>query len=671
MIGELGQFALALAFAAALLQATLPWVAVARAAPALVAATVGAARGQILCTAVAFGCLVGGFVQNDFSVLYVASHSNSALPLYYRIAATWSAHEGSFLLFSLLLGLWIGAVTWGSRSLPWAAAGRLLGVLGLLSVGFLGFVLFTSNPFVRLDEVPLDGNDLNPLLQDFGLTIHPPMLYMGYVGTAVAFASALAALAEGRLDPAWARWLRPWALAAWAFLTVGIALGSWWAYYELGWGGYWFWDPVENASLMPWLVDTALIHSLATTEKRGLFKAWTVLLALAAFSLSLVGMFLVRSGVLTSVHAFASDPRRGLYILLFLALVVGGSLALYAARAPRLHSVARFRPLSRESLLLLNNALLLVATACVCLGTLYPLFLDAMHLGKISVGAPYFRAVLTPILAPLFLLAGIGPLVAWRQTAWRPLARRLSLIFTGAFAVGLAFAFTYHAATDPVLLGVATIAAFLGLTALYAWLRRATARGPGVPGGLLGLPGASFSGMTLAHLGLAVFLLGVAVADRRSQEQDVRLAPGEAHTLGGYRFLFSGVREEEGPNYTAQVGEVRISTGGAEIAVLHPEKRVYRVQTNMMTEAAIDPSLARDLYVALGEPLEGGAFTLRLYYKPFVRLIWLGGLLMAAGGCLSLLDRRYRYRARLPDPAPGPAPARPPPPSPVPDPAAA
>jgi cytochrome c-type biogenesis protein CcmF len=641
VIPELGHLALYLAFALALVQGVLPWFGTTGRRPAFIHAGLGAARGQFVLLTVAFGCLVTSFVENDFSVLYVAEHSNSALPLYFRVAATWSAHEGSFLLFALLLGAWTVLVSLRTRGLPLDAAGRIIGVLGLLGTGFIAFLLFTSNPFTRLDSPPIDGRDLNPLLQDFGLTVHPPMLYMGYVGTAVAFSFALAALSTGRLDAAWVRWARPWTLAAWCFLTVGIVLGSWWAYYELGWGGYWFWDPVENASLMPWLVDTALLHSLAVTEKRGLFKAWTVLLAIAAFSLSLIGMFLVRSGVLTSVHAFAADPTRGLFILLFLAVVIGGSLTLFAFRAPTLQSAARFAPASRESLLLLNNALLLTATACVLLGTLYPLLLDAMGLGKISVGPPYFRTVLIPVLAPVFLLAGVGPLFAWRSAALRPLSLRIGGSLCAAFLIGLGFATAYHALNDPTLLIASLMAAFLAATALLAFYRRATARG-------LGLPAASFSGMTLAHLGLAVFLLGVSVADRRTEEKDVRLSPGETYTLAGYGFTFEGVADTPGPNYVAKVGTVRVRQKGREVAVLHPEKRVYSVQRNMMTEAAIDPALARDLYVALGEDLGDGAFSLRLYYKPFVRLIWLGGLLMAAGGALAALDRRYRVLRRQP-----------------------
>ncbi len=642
MIAEACHLALIFALLMAVLQAIFPLAGASLHVPAWVAVARPAARAQSLFLMIAFGCLVSNFVDNDFSVLYVAEHSNTALPLFYRIAATWGAHEGSVLLWATILGLWGGAVSIFSRGLSEIFVARVLGILGLVSIGILLFILFTSNPFERLLPAPIDGRDLNPLLQDFGLAVHPPMLYMGYVGMAVPFSFAIAALLSGSLDIAWARWSRPWTLVAWAFLTLGITLGSWWAYYELGWGGWWFWDPVENASFMPWLMATALIHSLAVTEKRGAFKAWTVLLAIFAFSLSLLGMFLVRSGVLVSVHAFANDPERGLFILIFLGLVIGGSLLLYALRAPTVKDHARFHWFSRESLLLLNNVLLVIACASVLLGTLYPLVLDALSLGKISVGPPYFGSVFTPLTAPLFLLAGIGPLVAWRQgdpsRLWRQI-RWLVPVSIGAAAVLTAFWFDIGQITT---LAGLSCAFWLASTSLLPLWQRFRHRGG--PRGLRQPLG--YYGMTLAHFGLAVFLVGVTVSNHFSIEKTVRLETGESATLGNYTFLFEGIREIEGPNYTAQEGLFTISDGHDVIARLRPQKRFYPVQRNVMTEAAIDPSLRRDIYVALGEALEGEAWSVRLYVKPAIRWIWLGGLLMMTGGLMAAFDRRYRS-ARL------------------------
>ena len=638
MTAELGQLALIFALLMAAVQAFFPLAGAALRLPAWVAVARPAARAQALFLAVSFYCLVQSFVVNDFSVRYVAEHSNSALPLFYRIAAAWGAHEGSVLLWALILGLWTAAVSLFNRALSEIFTARVLGVLGLVSVGILAFILFTSNPFDRLLPAPPDGNDLNPLLQDFGLAIHPPMLYMGYVGMAVPFAFAIAALMSGTLDIAWARWSRPWTLVAWSFLTLGITLGSWWAYYELGWGGWWFWDPVENASFMPWLMATALIHSLAVTEKRGAFKVWTVLLAIFAFSLSLLGMFLVRSGVLVSVHAFANDPERGLFILAFLGLVIGASLLLYAIRAPAVKDHARFHWFSREALLLVNNVLLVVAAASVLLGTLYPLVLDALGLGKISVGPPYFGSVFAPVTAPLFLLAGIGPLVAWRRDDPARLWRQVRWLVPISLTAAAVIAALWFRVGDLVTLAFLATAFWLGATALLPWwqrLRRCEGwRGLRQPAG--------FYGMTLAHFGLAVFLVGVGVSNHYSVERTVRLAPGDSAELGGYRFLFQGVRAFDGPNYGADEGIFEVYRDGERVAVLRPQKRFYRVQRNVMTEAAIDPGLRRDLYVALGEPLEGDAWSVRLYVKPAVRWIWLGGLLMMAGGLLAAADRRYR-----------------------------
>jgi cytochrome c-type biogenesis protein CcmF len=636
MIPELGQFALLLALALALVQGTLPILGAARRQPALVALARPAAQGQFLFVAFAFGCLAWSFYANDFTVLNVATNSNSKLPTAYRIAATWGSHEGSLLLWVLMLTVWMLAVSVFSGKLPEDMVARILGVMGLVSVGFLSFLLFTSNPFERLLPAAADGRDLNPLLQDPGMVFHPPMLYMGYVGFSVAFAFAIAALLDGRLDASWARWSRPWTTAAWIFLTLGIALGSFWAYYELGWGGWWFWDPVENASFMPWLIGTALIHSLAVTEKRGAFRSWTVLLAILAFSLSLLGTFLVRSGVLTSVHAFATDPRRGVFILAFLAVVIGGSLALYAWRADKVPPGARFELFSRESMLLANSVLLLVACGAVMIGTLYPLFLDALGLGKISVGPPYFDSVFAPLMAPAILLAGLGPLVAWRKGDGAQAARRLRwaaiAALLGALFLPLAFGRWGVLTSLGLLLGLWIIGG--SLTSLF--VRKSS--GAKVT--------SAFLGMLLAHAGIGVFVLAVTLVKSYEVERDVRLEPGQSATLGDYAFRFEGVRDVTGPNYAAARGAVTVSKDGATVARLAPEKRVYQVQRNPMTEAAIDYGATRHLYVSLGDDVGGGAWTLRVQVKPFIGWIWGGCVLMALGGLLAASDRRYRAGSR-------------------------
>jgi cytochrome c-type biogenesis protein CcmF len=642
MIPELGQFALVLALAIALAQGTLPLYGAARGVASFMALSRPAAQAQFVFVALAFGALGWSFYVNDFSVLNVATNSNSALPTAYRIAATWGSHEGSLLLWVFMLSFWMLAVSLFSRDLPEAMLARILGVMGLISVGFLAFMLFTSNPFERLLPAAADGRDLNPLLQDPGMVFHPPMLYMGYVGFSVAFAFAIAALLDGRMDATWARWSRPWTTAAWIFLTLGIALGSFWAYYELGWGGWWFWDPVENASFMPWLVGTALIHSLAVTEKRGCFKGWTVLLAILAFSLSLLGTFLVRSGVLTSVHAFATDPKRGVFILVFLVLVIGGSLALYAWRAPKIAAGGSFEPVSRETFLLANSVLLLVATAAVMLGTLYPLFMDALDLGKISVGPPYFESVFAPLMAPALLLAGLGPLVPWRKGDPVAIARKMRWV--GAAAVVLAL-------LAPLLFGRWSLLTAAGL-ALSFWLFGSVA--VTLAGRLRSQPFASipaaFLGMCVAHAGVGVFVLGVTLVKSYEAERDVRLEPGESATLGGYQFRFEGVRDREGPNYSASQGRVIVLRDGAVVSQLSPEKRVYRVQQMPMSEAAIDYGAGRHLYVSLGDPVgEPGpkqAWTLRVHVKPFISWIWIGCLVMALGGVLAASDRRYRRSSR-------------------------
>ena len=642
MIPEIGQFSLILALCMALVLAVLPVIGAARAIPAWIAVARPSAYAQLLFVLIAYGCLTASFISNDFSVAYVAHNSNTALPLLYRISGVWGAHEGSLLLWALVLALWTGAVSRFSRGVPDDMVARVLGVMGMVSVGFLLFLLLTSNPFERLFPAPLEGRDLNPLLQDPGLAIHPPMLYMGYVGFSVAFAFAIAALLSGQLDTAWARWSRPWTNIAWVFLTVGITLGSWWAYYELGWGGWWFWDPVENASFMPWLVGTALIHSLAVTEKRGAFKAWTVLLAIFAFSLSLLGTFLVRSGVLTSVHAFASDPARGLFILIFLAVVVGGSLLLYAIRAPRIRSTAGFDIVSRETALLLNNVLLVAAAASILLGTLYPLLIDALGLGKISVGPPYFNTVFIPLTAPLALLLGVGAMMRWKKDSPARLTRLLRGVFLLSLVIGIAIPlfvlpwFSWQAVIGLVL------AVWTALSTLQGLNEQVAKGSSGRLRRFLSIP-RSFYGMTLAHFGVAVFIIGITLTATYSTEKDVRLAPGENITLGGYTFRFEGVHRFAGPNFIADEGAVTVSHEGETVALLRPQKRVYRVQRMPMTEAAIDAGLFRDLFVALGEPLgEEGAWSVRIYHKPFIRWIWMGPMLMALGGLLAASDRRYR-----------------------------
>jgi len=576
----------------------------------------------------------------------VAHNSNSALPLIYRISAVWGAHEGSLLLWALTLSIWTNAVVLFSRSLPLNILARVVGVLGLVSIGFLLFMLLTSNPFERLIPAPMDGRDLNPLLQDFGLAIHPPMLYMGYVGLAVPFAFAIAAMLSGRLDTAWARWSRPWTSVAWVFLTLGIALGSWWAYYELGWGGWWFWDPVENASFMPWLVGTALIHSLAVTEKRGSFKNWTVLLAITAFSLSLLGTFLVRSGVLTSVHAFATDPERGVFILMFLLMTIGVSLALYAWRAPKVGLGGRFDIVSRESMLLINNVLLVVACASVLLGTLYPLLLDSLGMGKISVGPPYFNSVFIPLMIPLILMMGIGPLARWKKASLPDLWTRLRWAMGAALVIGLLLPYTMG--DWSLMAAIGFVAAMWVVTSMARQFYERFFEGnkQGSLMSRLSKGTRSYYGMHLAHLGMAIFIIGVVMVSTYESEKDVRMDVGDTVTMGEYVFRFDGVTQTTGPNYDSNMGHIQVFRNGKEFMVMNPEKRTYWVQTMPMTEAAIDTGLFRDLYVSLGEPVSGGAWSVRVYYKPFVSWIWGGCFVMAVGGWLAASDRRYRVVLR-------------------------
>ena len=647
MIPELGQIALLLALAVALALGSLPLLGAARGRGDWMSLARPAALAHFLLVATAFACLTSAFVRNDFSVAYVTAHSNTALPLVYRLAGVWGGHEGSLLLWLTMLGVWMLAVALRSRHLPPALVARILGVMGLISVGFLLFILGTSNPFERLFPVPPDGHDLNPLLQDPGMISHPPMLYMGYVGFSVSFAFAVAALLGGRLDAAWARWTRPWTTAAWCFLTLGIMLGSAWAYYVLGWGGWWFWDPVENASFMPWLCGTALIHSLAVTEKRGAFKSWTVLLALLAFALSLLGTFIVRSGVLSSVHAFATDPRRGLFILVFLAVVVGGSLLLYAWRAPRVGLGARFGMLSKESLLLGNNLVLLVAAASVLLGTLYPVLLDALGLGKISVGPPYFDAVFVPLMAPLAFLLGVGPMARWKQAELPGLLHRLRWAALVAVLAALGTHWLTGGLSLTAVAAVLMACWILGATAADLWerLHPGDAGWRGMADRARRLPRA-LVGMWLAHAGVAVFALGVCLVSSLEVERDLMMAPGDSTQVAGYTFTFRGVQPLRGPNYETIQGLVEVGRGGTDALALRPEKRVYRVQRNPMTVAAIDSGFTRDLYVSLGEPLQAGAWTLRIYVKPFVNWIWGGCVIMALGGALAASDRRLRGRRK-------------------------
>ncbi len=645
MIPEIGQLALILALLLAIVQGTLPLLGAQRGIRAWMALSRPLAGGQFLFVAIAFLCLAWSFFTSDFSVLNVVNNSNSRLPAHYRIAATWGSHEGSMLLWVLMLSLWMQAVSVFSRSLPREVLSRVLSVMGLVSVGFLLFLLLTSNPFERLSPPAAEGNDLNPLLQDPGMVAHPPMLYMGYVGFSVAFAFAIAALLGGRLDATWARWSRPWTTAAWCFLTLGILIGSWWAYNELGWGGWWFWDPVENASFMPWLVGTALVHSLAVTEKRGAFRRWTVLLAICAFSLSLLGTFLVRSGVLTSVHAFATDPERGLFILVFLAVVIGGALVLFAVRAPQVSGGGRFEMISRESFLLANNVLLIVAAGSVLLGTLYPLVLDALSGGqtKISVGPPYFEAVFVPLMSPMVFLMGIGPVARWKQAA----LPELWTLLRWAFAISLVSAVLVPLAAGGGSWGLrlGLFLAFWILAATVVNMRERIRNFRGAAHERLAMQPRAWWGMILAHLGVAVFIAGVTVVGTYATERDVRMAVGDTVEMGGHVFRFDGTTEMIGPNYRAARGTVTVLRDGREVLTLHPEKRTYNASGMAMTEAAISTGVLGDLYVSLGEPIDARTWSVRVYHKPLVTWIWSGCVLMALGGLLALTDRRYRLRS--------------------------
>ncbi|MEN3325278.1 MAG: cytochrome c-type biosis protein CcmF [Acidobacteriota bacterium] len=646
MIPEIGQFALIVALLLALTQATFPMIGASRGNGTWMALAAPAGQAQFIFVAIAFCCLGYSFITNDFSVLNVATNSNSQLPLHYRLAATWGSHEGSLLLWTFMLSLWTVAVSLFSRHLPEEMVARVLSVMGFVSFGFLLFMLLTSNPFARLSPVPFDGRDLNPLLQDPAMVAHPPMLYMGYVGFSVAFAFAIAALIGGRLDATWARWSRPWTTVAWMFLTCGIALGSFWAYYELGWGGWWFWDPVENASFMPWLVGTALIHSLAVTEKRGGFKSWTVLLAIAAFSLSLLGTFLVRSGVLTSVHAFATDPKRGVFILVFLLVVIGGSLLLYAIRAKQVGVGGKFEVVSRESLLLSNNVLLTVAAASVLLGTLYPLLVDALGGAKLSVGPPYFNLIFVPLMAPAMFLMGVGPIARWKKASLPDIVTRLRWAFVISVLSAIVLPFVLGGFKWLVSLGLLLAIWILTTVLVNLWERVRVTSGQLSTFQKLRAQSRSYYGMQVAHLGVAVFIVGVTLVTGYQTEQDVRMNPGDVVTAGRYSFRFNGVTNVTGPNYIAGRAEIIVSHDGVEIEKMFPEKRNYTASRNVMTETAIDSGIFRHLYLSLGEPVGGGAWSVRVYYKPFVGWIWFGAILMAVGGGLAVSDRRYALAAR-------------------------
>ena len=633
MLPELGHFALILALLLAALQAFFGIAGAAFGRERWIAAVTPAVAGQAVMVATAVACLIASFVSDDFSVAYVAENSNTALPLFYRVTALWGAHEGSLLLWILLLAGWTVAVAFASGRLPRPFAARVLGVLGVVSLGFLLFTLATSNPFMRLDPPAPDGRDLNPILQDPGLAVHPPILYTGYVGFAVAFAFACAAMLEGRLDQNWARWTRPWTTIAWAFLTCGIALGSFWAYYELGWGGFWFWDPVENASFMPWLVGTALVHSLAVTDKRGLFKSWTLLLAILAFSLSMLGTFLVRSGVLVSVHSFAADPARGIFILAFLIVMVGGALCLYAWRAPLLKSTAGFELGARESFLLFNNVLLVIAAGTVFAGTLAPLISDALKLGTLSVGPPYFNPTFMLSMLPLLALLSVGIHASWKRGRLGEQQRMLLYTFVAAavLACGLTFGL-YHGGRILTPVG-ATLGVWIILSSLVDPIDR-WRRGLSLPRAVLG--------MTVAHIGLALAVIALTTVQSFTLERDVALAPGASARVGDYEFRFGGVQAVEGPNYSAMRGTLIVSEHGAQVAEMRPEKRQYWVQHQVTSETAIKMHHGNNLLLALGEDLGAGRWSVRIQIRPLVSLVWLAALVMAIGGALAASDRRYR-----------------------------
>ncbi len=642
MIAELGHFSLILALAMAIIQSTFPIMGAAMGNLTYMSLARPAARLQFLFVSISFGILVYSFLINDFSISYVANNSNTLLPWVYRFSAVWGAHEGSLLLWTLILSIWTIAVTFFSHRLPEYFLSRVIGVMGLVSIGFLLFMLFTSNPFERIFPIPLDGADLNPLLQDPGLIIHPPILYMGYVGFSVAFGFAIAALLGGNLDTTWARWSRPWTLLAWIFLTIGIALGSWWAYYELGWGGWWFWDPVENASFMPWLIGTALIHSLAATDKREIFKNWTILLAICAFALSLLGTFLVRSGVITSVHAFATDPTRGVFILALLAIFVGGSLVLYAFRAPSTKSGGKFKLLSRETFLLFNSILFLVAMLTVLLGTIYPLIIEALNLGKLSVGAPYFNAVFVPIMAPVVIFLGLGVLTKWKQDDFSQLLKQLRNLLISSLFIGICIGLIFFENNQLKSIAGIVAALWISTTTLYSLFVKIKNKKNKLAA--MRIISRSFYGMLVAHIGFAVCIVGITITSQHSVDIHQRMKVGDIIEFSDYQFHLKDLKTVSGPNYEATEAIVDVTKDEDFITTLRSQKRIYTVRNMPMTEAGIDAGFTRDIYMALGEPLDNESWSVRLYHKPFVRWIWLGAILMAIGGLLAVLDKRYRLR---------------------------
>tara|TARA_B100000678_G_scaffold289569_1_gene300433 strand:+ start:47 stop:2020 length:1974 start_codon:yes stop_codon:yes gene_type:complete len=642
MIAELGHFSLILALAMAIIQSAFPIMGAAMGNLTYMSLARPAARLQFLFVSISFGILVYSFLINDFSISYVANNSNTLLPWVYRFSAVWGAHEGSLLLWTLILSIWTIAVTFFSHRLPEYFLSRVIGVMGLVSIGFLLFMLFTSNPFERIFPIPLDGADLNPLLQDPGLIIHPPILYMGYVGFSVAFGFAIAALLGGNLDTTWARWSRPWTLLAWIFLTIGIALGSWWAYYELGWGGWWFWDPVENASFMPWLIGTALIHSLAATDKREIFKNWTILLAICAFALSLLGTFLVRSGVITSVHAFATDPTRGVFILALLAIFVGGSLVLYAFRAPSTKSGGKFKLLSRETFLLFNSILFLVAMLTVLLGTIYPLIIEALNLGKLSVGAPYFNAVFVPIMAPVIIFLGLGVLTKWKQDDFSQLLKQLRNLLISSLFIGICIGLIFFENNQLKSIAGIVAALWISTTTLYSLFVKIKNKKNKLAA--MRIISRSFYGMLVAHIGFAVCIVGITITSQHSVDIHQRMKVGDIIEFSDYQFHLKDLKTVSGPNYEATEAIVDVTKDEDFITTLRSQKRIYTVRNMPMTEAGIDAGFTRDIYMALGEPLDNESWSVRLYHKPFVRWIWLGAILMAIGGLLAVLDKRYRLR---------------------------
>jgi len=670
MIAEYGHLALIIALCLSIAQAIVPMVGSFAGYRTWMRLGHSLAIGQLVFVAISFACLTTAFLQDDFSLQYVANNSNTLLPTQFKVSAVWGAHEGSLLLWALILAVWSAAVALFSSHLPLVLSSRVLSILGAISVGFGLFILLTSNPFARiLPFSPTEGGDLNPLLQDFGLIVHPPMLYMGYVGFSVAFAFAVAALIGGQFDSAWARWARPWINSAWVFLTIGITLGSWWAYYELGWGGWWFWDPVENASLMPWLVGTALVHSISVTEKRGAFRSWTLLLAILAFSLSLLGTFLVRSGVLTSVHAFANDPERGVFILAFLGLVVGSSLLLFALRGPVVQrqkgdtEVVSYSGLSREMMLLLNNVLLVSAMAMILIGTLYPLIADVLDLGKISVGPPYFNFFFVPMTLGLMVAMGFAVFSRWKKTDANMLLQKGMVPFLISLSAALilplflaeSISWATYSITAVITLGASFWVVTMSLEDLWQKLDRGSSKQSSRLKNLTKLP-SSYWGMQVAHIGIAVCALGVGLSSVYDVQKDVRMVPGDRVEVAGYEFTFDSLDFVQGPNFGASRAQISAYKNDRLVAVLHPEKRKYEARNQVMTEAALDAGLTRDLYVSLGEPLKGDAWAIRLHVKPFVRCIWLGGLMIGLGGLLSVMDKRYRRR-RKPSTQTAPQPA--------------